>query len=145
MNIFEAKQILRQNGYNITKCQDDVDMIKEARRVVERAGYTVLSEGKRMPKFVGSVLADLAEEWVTGPYCKFEQVADDIGFEGAKAEFLDAVKSQLMGHGVSVDWVRIIAHNLDRYKNVGDCLLHLAEYMHGGNGMSKWHDGKIWC
>ena len=162
MNLFEAKKIAERAGYRVIKeGKKDSKMIppwakkqamlREAKEIAERAGYRVIKEGvpsKRMGiqgnGMNGSVLASLAEEWITGSPCKFEVINNSMDLEAAKAEFLSAVET-LVGHGVTSGWYNQIESELGRRSNLAGCLLYLNELMQGGQGRSRWGNGRRWC
>ena len=105
------------------------ESVKEALRVAERSGYSVISE--RIGMEDGTKLSGVCEKWLSNSY--FEKMARMASLDVAKAQFLEDVSS-LVGHGVSGTKYNEIAMRIDDSPNLDKTLLYIAGLMQTAQG-----------
>ena len=113
------------------------ESVKEAMRVVMRAGYRIISE--RIGQDDGTKLSEVCEKWLTN--ARFEKIATMASLDVAKAQFLDDV-SKLIDHGVSGQKYNEISHRLSDYNNLGRAMLYIAGLMQTAQGRGLNRDSR---
>ena len=153
MTFLEAKKIVEGKGYHVVKNPEGESFrqrvareeLEEAKRVAEKAGYRLIREDDNeldegFGTSEGTPLSRLCADYLQDNY--FTKLADEVGLEAAKAEFLEKARE------VTGDkYYRTLSARIQTAKNATAVLFVLQGVMFGGSNMdlaagtrqSAWH------